>query len=234
MLYLYGVIDRAITAGPPGIGGTAVATVPWAGLRVMVEQFSRHRPPPPTPEALWRHQAVVEAAMREATILPFRFGTLLADARAMATALEAHRRSFEAALSLVRGRVEAGVTVAWSPPDDDGRSDADATTRGIDGAGAGAAYLRRLRAAQLAESAALGACAAVRAAVAHLVSAEVPPRRLPRVAAVSMALLLPPARLDRLGQRIRAVAADFPEMRLQCSAPWPPYSFAPRPAASPP
>ncbi len=48
----------------------------------------------PTEDNLWQHEAVVEALMTDRTVLPVRFGTVLADEAAIQAVLEAHYADF--------------------------------------------------------------------------------------------------------------------------------------------
>jgi hypothetical protein len=65
--------------------------------------------------ALAQHQAAVEALMRESTLLPVKFGTVLADAGQVRNALYLGRSDFERAFELVGDRLEMDVAVTWEP-----------------------------------------------------------------------------------------------------------------------
>jgi len=65
-----------------------------------------HEAPAPTPEALRRHEAVVEGLMGDGPLLPMRFGSVSDD---VATLLAERHDELVAALERVRGAVELGV-----------------------------------------------------------------------------------------------------------------------------
>src|SRR5204862_126411 len=69
-----------------GWGDAAVSTVPWRALAAATSplQSGALRP---TEENVWRHEAIVEALRQVGPALPVRFGTVLADADAVAHAL---------------------------------------------------------------------------------------------------------------------------------------------------
>lgn len=97
--------------GLTGVDGHPVRLVEEAGLALW---FSDGSPSEPTVERIRAHDAVVRAALRTATPLPFRFGTRLRgepQARAM---LRENRERFAQALQRVEGRVEMGVRALWT------------------------------------------------------------------------------------------------------------------------
>lgn len=69
----------------------------------------------PTLAALRRHAGIVEALMSDRDVLPMRFGTRVADARAAERALDERRADLARGLQQVRGAAEVGVRVAPAP-----------------------------------------------------------------------------------------------------------------------
>jgi hypothetical protein len=165
-----------------------------------------------TPEALWRHEEVVEALMEDRDLLPVRYGTIVDDDAAAVRALDARRDELAAALDRVRGAVELSVRAVAGEPD------------GGDGeAAGGAGYLRaKMRSAAAQEQVTLS----LHEPLAALARADM--RRPPR----------PPSELlraaylidrDAIGTFTRLVARlddRHPGVQLLCTGPWPPYSFA--------
>jgi hypothetical protein len=164
-----------------------------------------------TPEALWRHEQVVEALMEDRDLLPVRYGTLVDDDAAAVRAVDARRDELSAALDRVRGAVELSVRAVGDPEDGDGE------------AAGGRGYLRtKMRSAAAQESVTLS----LHKPLAALARADM--RRSPR----------PPSELlraaylvdrDAIGAFTRLVARlddRHPGLQLLCTGPWPPYSFA--------
>jgi len=69
-----------------------------------------------TPEALWRHEEVVEALMRDRDILPARFGTRVADEADAVRAGTARADGLRSALAHVSGAVELSLRVRAREP----------------------------------------------------------------------------------------------------------------------
>jgi hypothetical protein len=74
-----------------------------------------------SPEALWRHEGIVEALMEDRDVLPVRYGTRVEDEAAVLRVLEERRSDLLGALDRVRGAVELSVRVR-SAADDAPRS----------------------------------------------------------------------------------------------------------------
>jgi hypothetical protein len=167
-----------------------------------------------SPEALWRHEEVVEALMEDRDLLPVRYGTLVDDDAAAIRAVDARRDELTAALDRVRGAVELSVRAVAGDPDG-----------GEGEAAGGTSYLRtKMRSAAAQEQ----VTHSLHEPLAALARADM--RRSPR----------PPSELlraaylvdrDAIGTFTRLVArldARHPGLRLLCTGPWPPYSFAER------
>jgi hypothetical protein len=165
-----------------------------------------------TPEALWRHEEVVEALMEDRDLLPVRYGTLVADDAAAGRAVADRRAELAAALDRVRGAVELSVRAVALAPEDRERE-----------AASGADYLRtKMRSAAVHDSV-IDAIHQPLAALARA-DAQRPPR--PPAELLRAAYLVD---RDAIGTFTRLVARlddRHTEMRLLCTGPWPPYSFA--------
>ena len=98
MPYVYAVTERRRPAPAP-----TLYAVEHGALAAVVAD---HEAPDPTPEALRRHETVVEALMDEGPVLPMRFGSTTDDVASLLAGREAELR---AALERVRGAVELGV-----------------------------------------------------------------------------------------------------------------------------
>ena len=179
------------------------------------------------------HHHVIEAAIRLFPLLPTRLATVYSSTEAMAAALGRRREELRAALRRVGGRVEWGVKTYAAPVQAGGE-----TARGEVGAGgAGLAYLKRRRAQLTAgERSARAALAAAQAVHAELsgraAQARLHPPQSPQLSGNQMPMLLNTAYLldasasDGFASAVAAAATAHPELRLELTGPWPPYSFA--------
>ncbi|HWC38075.1 MAG TPA: GvpL/GvpF family gas vesicle protein [Acidimicrobiales bacterium] len=180
------------------------------------------------------HHRVLEAVVQFAPVIPMRLAVVFHDDSGVRAMLENHREGISAALRRVDGRFEWGVKAyaesqRIEPPPDPPESTSEQ--------GRGTAYLLKRRAQLSAREQARAdvaqAAEDVHAALAELATASRrhPPqdRRLTRQASAMVlngAYLLDEERTDEFV----AVATDLddrhPELRLELTGPWPPYSFA--------
>ena len=117
--YLYGAIraDEPKSFGAIGIDGRDVWTT-TAGPIAMITgpvdhgDFSR-LPPQEALRYLTEHQRVLEHVMRESTVVPVKFGTVVEDDEQLSGVLAAGREAFDRALDRLAGKVELDVAVSW-------------------------------------------------------------------------------------------------------------------------
>jgi hypothetical protein len=192
------------------------------------------------------HHRVIDAAARLFPLLPARLATVYSSDAAMAAALARRRTELRAALRRVGGRVEWGVK-AYAAPRPDTREEpvpapaGRATDAGAGGAGgtggAGLAYLKRRRAQLTArESSQQAAVAGARAIHEELsgraAQARLHPPQSPQLSGNQLPMLLNTAYLldasasAGFASAVAAAATAHPELRLELTGPWPPYSFA--------
>jgi hypothetical protein len=167
-----------------------------------------------SPEALWRHEEVVEALMRDRDLLPVRYGTRVKDESAAARAVADRYDELTAALDSVRGAVELSLRVLVH----DEPAPAAAP-------GSGTEYLRAK------------ACSAAKheTAVKTLheplcILARASRRRSPRSPSEPLraAYLVDRSAVESFTGLVARLQDANPEVRLLCTGPWPPYSFAER------
>jgi hypothetical protein len=156
-------------------------------------------------DALWRHEAVVEALMEERDLLPVRYGTRFDDEGAAARAVEARRDDLATALDRVRGAVELSLRVI----------DPDAPPAARDAA----SYLRDRRRQEDARRAVHEPLAAVARASVERPSPD--PSELLRAA-----YLVDRDAVEQVTALVGRLQAANPNLRLLCTGPWPAYSFA--------
>lgn len=111
MIYLYALTDPAV----PAPASNGIADLPVRALRTAhvtaLYSLSPAGELNPDPQSLWRHDQVVEAAMRDGPALPVRFGTMFEDADALGAVLEREGEGLRRQLDRVRGCVELAVRV---------------------------------------------------------------------------------------------------------------------------
>ena len=164
-----------------------------------------------TAQALWRHEAVVEALMEDRDVLPVRYGTRLADEAAARRVLAERHDEFAGALRRIEGAFELSVRCALA-------SQAETASA----AASGAAYVaRKTRAAAAADEAAR----AVHDPLALL--ARESRSRTPRGPAeiLRAAYLVDRDGVDGFTRRVGELQTEHARLRLLCTGPWPPYSF---------
>ncbi|HET9124462.1 MAG TPA: GvpL/GvpF family gas vesicle protein [Solirubrobacteraceae bacterium] len=207
-LMLYGIIPSdSLATALRGIGGRPLRAVSSEGLTAIVSE--QPTAPAADEETLRAYAGTVEALGELGTVLPARFGTRLADERAVVGMLGERREALSAMAARVRDAVEMGVRMAAER-----REDAEA----VDGSGPGHRYLRALleerrRAEHLAGR--------IDDAVGGL-ARERRVRLTPRPGTLLLgAFLVDADAAAAFAQRI----AGLGEPDLIVSGPWPPYSF---------
>jgi hypothetical protein len=191
-----------------------------------------------SPEALWRHEEVVEALMADRDLLPVRYGSRLADEAALARAVEERQEELRTALARVRGAVELSLRVVSGevgrgvdPADEEaGEPDRAAAPAagarpGAPPAGQGARYLR---ARARSDAAREEVVATVDRPLSILARASVKSRPRTALELLRAAYLVERGRVDLFTRTVARLQKESPELRLLCTGPWPPYSFAER------
>jgi Gas vesicle synthesis protein GvpL/GvpF len=158
-----------------------------------------------TAEVLWEHEAVVESLMEQRDLLPMRFGTLVEDDEAAVRALEERREELRNSLDRVRGAVELAVRAEANAPEE--RAPAGTT---------GAEYIRakahRTEAARL-----------LHEPLAFLARESVVQ---PGPELLRAAYLVDREAVESFVGLVRRLQETHDGLRVLCTGPWPPYSFA--------
>jgi Gas vesicle synthesis protein GvpL/GvpF len=201
MFYMYAVIEGLPPAWrpPPAVVTTASVDRRQLGPFLLLGS-TLDAVPPANPKTLALHHDVVASTLESAAVLPFRYGTAVAEGDADAW-LEAHRATVDAALMQVRGCVEMSVKLL--------RLDSGAEQQG----GPGESQIRAL-AEQLVDRAGLERWRYRPAGTGGNVVA-------------SVAFLLPRTELAEFLARIAPVASRAIGVAVVPTGPWPAYSFVP-------
>jgi hypothetical protein len=245
LVYVYAVGEAALAdveelATLAGVDGAAVRVVGSGRLAAAVSsvdpiRFSEESLRMSLEDLDWlervarAHHRVVDELRRRQPVVPVRLATIYVDDDNLRVMLDANADRFAAALDLTRGRTEWGVkafAIAGASEETDPDVDAD---------GPGTAYLMRKRAARdraaRARQRLLDAAEEVHARVGEIAVAS---RRYhpqdPRLSGrdeemvLNAAYLVDDARSAELRQLVESW--DAPELRLELTGPWAPYSFA--------
>jgi Gas vesicle synthesis protein GvpL/GvpF len=234
-----------------GVAGAKVRAARAAGLTVLVSDVDlaefgelalrRNLEDLAWLEAVARaHHHVIDAASGLFPLLPTRLATVYTSDESMATVLADRRGELLEALERVGGRVEWGVK-AYAVPETERADAAPAESpapaaAGNGGRGAGLAYLKR-RKAQLSaraegwRSARAGARAVHSHLSRHAVLTRLHPPQSPQLSGNQREMMLNAAYLldanngTGFATQVAAAADAHPELDLDLTGPWPPYSF---------
>lgn len=212
MIALYAITDHP-TSPLPGLG--AVRAVASGALTAVLGPVVTGEV---TADALWQHERIVEALMDGRDLLPVRYGTCVSDEAAAAQVVADNREAFAASLESVRGAVELAVRVfpagsvqaAPTPPPE---------------AMTGTDYLRARARAAVEEA---DATAIVHEPLACGARAETIARVNRPGELLRAAYLVDRGAARAFSARVAEIQEDNPRLRITCTGPWPPYSFAGR------
>lgn len=244
--WLYAVIaaDRKLPAGVSGVAGESPRIVSGPGVAAVVgtvprahfddETLQAHLEDPGWLEQTVRaHHDVIGTLTQDGPVLPVRFATVYRDDQRVVATLEDQRRDLLRALEQMAGRTEWGVKVYVDPQ----RATTAGEARAADESRPGTAYLLQRRAQQEGRSQvlrrAMDEAQQIHAALARTAAAstchplqtsEASGRREPMV--LNAAYLMEDDRFSVLEDLVGTVAAGHPELRVEVTGPWPPYSFS--------
>lgn len=191
------------------------------------------------------HHYVIDAAARLFPLLPVRLATVYGDDTAVCAALTDHRDQLRDTLRRLGGRVEWGVK-AYAAPESGSEAERVPAAREPVGAGAGTgpspnggtglAYLKRRRAELAAgresRTAVVNSARDVHARLAgHAEAAMLRPPQSAQLSGIRLLMLLNAAYLVKVGDgtsftaAVAGEATAHPELRIELTGPWPPYSF---------
>jgi Gas vesicle synthesis protein GvpL/GvpF len=250
-IWVYGILRGDSPALPAGVAEKPVERVVAAGLvalvsRVPLAEFGAEPLRRNLNDLAWlekvarAHEAVLDAALTEATVVPLRMCTIFEREQRVRGMLEAERDALVEALDALNGRQEWGVKVLADPAslEREARVGMDAPE---EGGTEGGAYLQRRRYERDVRERA-GALAAEVADQVHArvqdwaVDAVTRPPQNRELSGHEGEMLLNGAYLvdaDRV-DGLRELVADLEErhralgVRIELTGPWPPYNFAPR------
>lgn len=216
MLHVYAIVDSPVSPGVPGLDGAAPRIAGEEAPYAVVSEHERLAPEL-SEDDLWTHEAVVEALMDRATVLPMRFDGAVADEAELRRILARRRQEFEGLFAAVRGAVELGVRARLGEGEGNGAESEDADR------GPGTTYLlARARDQRRADE----ALARIHKPLAALARQN---RRSPvglNPGLFKAAYLVDRSRVDAFRAQVDALDAELGRGRIVCTGPWPPYGFS--------
>ncbi|MET9881010.1 GvpL/GvpF family gas vesicle protein [Actinacidiphila glaucinigra] len=207
----------------------AVSDVPVADFDT--EALKRHLEDLPWLEATARaHHRVVEALARHTTVLPLRLATIHRDEERLAALFAQKYQAFAESLATLAGQLEWGVKIYALPA-------RQAPARTVaPGTSPGKAYLLQRRAqrqhAESTEQQALALADRINADLGTLVTASRQHRPQagqlaegPGVNVANTAYLVHREKSGAFASLVKQAAAAVPDVRVELTGPWAPYSF---------
>jgi hypothetical protein len=252
-LWAYCVARAGYPPAVPGVHGASVDRVESSGLvafvsRVPLDEFGEQPLRDNLNDLEWlervarSHEAVLERALDQSTIVPLRICTIFADESGVARMLADQGTALHTALDALAGRQEWGVKLLVD------RSSLEAVAaeqtppeEGSEVQGAGGAYLLRRRherhLREVADRLAEGLADDVHARLLDWASDAVvnPPQNRELSGhegdmLLNAAYLVESAKVDRLRELVGELQEQHRGLgaRLELTGPWPPYNFVPR------
>ena len=220
-LYLYclctdlDTVDNSVS----GVSGAAVRVLKIGDVSVLVSDCEAV---PVTQENMLAHAAVVRSVLTRTTPMPFRFGTLATEQQ-LQSFLATNKIAIANKLAHLRGCVEMDLKTTWHGSVSATKPDPEA--------GPGTAFLREKRRELLGDE----LPAAERAELSDLLRTELGslikeekigflPSGKPGLAKVFH--LVESSKIKEYRERMQKLREKRPELQLEVSGPWPPYSFA--------
>jgi hypothetical protein len=238
-VWLYAVgagLDGAWVDGLRGVDGEAVRPVSAAGLTALVgavdrEAFGVERLRARLDDLdqlatmARAHHRVIRVVADHQAVAPARLATIYDDFGRVREMLVEHAAAFRAALRRVAGRHEWGVKIFAAPE--------KRPTQPIDRPPSGTAYLRQRRDSLAARDTAVAGAGQVHADLAGTaVAARQRPPQDPNLSGDRRRMLLNATYLvedagrEAFVARVPALARKHPDLAVELTGPWPPYSFA--------
>ncbi|OLE52093.1 MAG: hypothetical protein AUG51_19805 [Acidobacteria bacterium 13_1_20CM_3_53_8] len=211
-----------------GVAGATARLIETEGIVSVVSNFPENSIAV-TRENVLAHERVVRNIFRKASLLPFRFGTVIADARLL-DFISSQKSTLSDQLERVRGSVEMSVKVVL--PDEVNASEALQTKSGEeeDRTVSGTEYLKRKRREILVDEEIrerAGETARWLTEKLQGAASDSVVTALPSGSTVlAISFLVRRERADEYRKLLNRARAERPGLHFLTSGPWPPYSFS--------
>jgi len=204
-----------------GISSAAVMGFPSGEFLVIVSGYDRSHPL--NQQSVVEHARVVSECFRQATVLPFRFGTVFESDDALRHAVRCNRKTFHESLERLRGKAEMHIKVMM--PEDG--TVPEAVLQQLP-ACAGGEYLERLHVIATRERERQTKARAVSVQVNKLLAPleqEITCKRIDAGLVIDIAHLIDANTLQKYQTRYNTAMRQFKNYEISLSGPWPPYHF---------
>ena len=211
-----------------GVAGAMTRLIEAEGIASVVSNFPENSIAV-TRENVLAHERVVRHALRSSSLLPFRFGTVITDARLL-DFISSQKSALSNQLERVRGSVEMSVKIAF--PEEINRDEALHGGSGDEeeAAVSGTDYLKKKRREIFADEEVKGR---VDEAARWLVERLQGAARDSVVTAhsygsplLAISFLVERERMNRYRDLLNRARRERPRLHFLTSGPWPPYSFS--------
>jgi hypothetical protein len=226
--YVYCIAEKPGVVGIMGIGGNPVQVLEWEGLSLVYSHLDKEVPR--IEENYFVHENVLEELMRRgATILPFRFGTRIAEGNG-STLLRDRYGLFLEKIRHLDGKVEVGVRALWNRDDVQERLKRTISARRIDVSDEKIRlYLeRKMEAHLLNERVLKHATQEAEALHARIMDEEIEGTYL-LMKTESMffnaSYLVKKKHLEGFDEKVQRISRTSGEYKFLVTGPWPPYNF---------
>jgi hypothetical protein len=225
-LYVYCVTDQK----PPfpltlvGLADKEVEFLSFKGLFVVTSKFDGdvvtvNR------ENVLRHDAVIREVFSQVTVLPFRFGTLLTEAK-LESYLGSKYHVLLERISTLRNSIEMSVKIIWkNPPEKESAQERSNLEQGQ-----GTAFLQSKREKLLVDEKldreAHSVSEWVKSQLAGLVQTEQVSIQPKQKLVLSASYLVDRGNEAHFREILNKLRSERPELHFLISGPWPPYTFA--------
>ena len=203
----------------PGVSAAAVRVLKIEDISVLVSDCEAV---PVTQENTLAHAAVVRAVFTRTTPVPFRFGTLATEQQ-LRSFITTNKRALANKLAHLRGCVEMDLKTTW-------QSSNPSPNKPNPAAGPGTAFLLEKRRELVGDDQALAERAELstffRTELGSLIKDEKIGLPSEKTTVTKVYHLVESARIKEYRARVEELRAQRPELQLDLSGPWPPYSFA--------
>lgn len=208
-----------------GVAGAAVSLLAFEGIKAVVSDFSESSIAV-TRENVLAHERVVRRVLRNSSLLPFRFGTVVNEARLL-NFISAQRSALASQLERVRGCLEMSVKIMGDKVEEARRVEFDeevAVER------SGTNYLEKKRREILGDSAMKARAEEVESWLSYRLRGVVRESVVTAQASGSLILsasyLVERVRLDEYRKSVEEARVERSDLYFLTSGPWPPYSFS--------
>jgi hypothetical protein len=211
--------------GIQGVNGAPVLGYPSGEFAVVVSEYARDTGKLDE-KAVLEHARVVSVCFRNATVLPFRFGTVFDSEEALRQAVRANRRAFGQSVAKLRGKSEMHLKLVVR---DGSLKEAMVDIQLPDTVGG--EYLSKLREKAARERERQTKARALSVQVHKLFNPLEEEVSCKRVAAdgmlIDIAHLIDSKSVEKYQNRYNSAAKQLKNCELVISGPWPPYHFLP-------